>query len=230
LRRCRDGSVARQGALRDPRLLGRLSGVIVAMTSPSAAAKTTWCQRHHAEDLVAEYAPTGAEPDDRDLPAQAAFWCTVHCRRWQAAIAQERASGIAVCDDDPLKLHYSWSLVRIGAASPERWRLEVAANRAAIAAGRLGFADLVLVSLPSVDELHRRRDADPTRQRRNFALHVRLAGPLREWYQALELVSPGRVRWELPPDGLPAVLPAARADRYDLALFDALIAALPTIS
>ncbi|MEV8517871.1 hypothetical protein [Dactylosporangium sp. NPDC051484] len=101
-----------------------------------------------------------------------------------------------------MKLHYSWSLVRIGAASPERWTSEVAANRVAIAAGRLGFADAVLVSLPSVTELHRRRDADATRQRRNFSLHVRLTEPLREWYQALELAAPGRVRWELPPDGL----------------------------
>ncbi|MEV6929313.1 hypothetical protein AB0M46_33150 [Dactylosporangium sp. NPDC051485] len=161
--------------------------MIVAVTGPSAAGKTTWCRRHHAENLVAEYAPTGAEPNDGDLPAQAAFWCAVNCRRWQAVIERERASGLAVCDDDPLKLHYSWSLVRIGAASPELWASEVAANRAAIAAGRLGFADVVLVSLPSVEELRRRRDADPTRQRRNFALHVRLAEPLREWYQTLEL-------------------------------------------
>ncbi|GAB3840184.1 hypothetical protein ACFPIJ_34020 [Dactylosporangium cerinum] len=204
--------------------------MIVAVTGPSAAGKTTWCRRHHPENLVAEYAPTGAEPDDGDLSAQAAFWSAVNCRRWQAAVARERASGLAVCDDDPLKLHYSWSLVRIGAASPELWTFEVAANRAAIAAGRLGFADVVLVSLPSVEELRRRRDGDPTRQRRNFALHVRLAEPLREWYQALELAAPGRVRWELPSDGLPAVLPAARADRYDPAVFDALIAALPHIS
>jgi hypothetical protein len=204
--------------------------VIVAVTGPSAAGKTTWCRRHHAEDLVAEYAPTGVEPDDGDLPAQAAFWCAVNCRRWQAAIARERASGLAVCDDDPLKLHYSWSLVRTGVASPERWTFELAANRAAIAAGRLGFADVVLVSLPSVAELRRRRDTDPTRRRRNFALHVRLAEPLREWYQALELAAPGRVRWELPSDGLPAVLSAPRADRYDLAVFDALVAALPRVS
>ncbi|GII22564.1 hypothetical protein [Planosporangium mesophilum] len=203
--------------------------MIVAVTGPSAAGKTTWCRRHHVEDLVGEYVPTGAEPDDTDLPAQAAFWCAVNCQRWQAAIHRERVSGLAVCDDDPLKLHYSWSLVRIGAASRKLWTFEVAANRAAIADGRLGFADVVLVSLPSVEELHRRRDADPVRRRRNFALHVQLAQPLREWYEALDMVAPGRVRWELPSDGLPAVLPAARPDRCDPAVLDALIEALPGV-
>jgi hypothetical protein len=34
-----------------------------------------------------------------------------------AARAMERSSGIAVCDTDPLKLHYVWSLGQIGVAS-----------------------------------------------------------------------------------------------------------------
>ncbi|MBL7257465.1 hypothetical protein [Paractinoplanes lichenicola] len=197
--------------------------MIVVVTGPSAAGKTTWCRRHCADYLIAEYAPTGAEPVDGDTTA---FWCSVNCDRWRAAVEREEASGLAVCDDDPMKLHYTWSLLRMGEASQELWEREVAANRAAIADGRLGFADLVLVSLPSGDELLARRNGDRTRRRRNFALHARLAAPLREWYRAWEVVAPGRVLWELPPSGLPVELPAPRADRYDPAVLDALISEL----
>jgi hypothetical protein len=204
--------------------------VIVAVTGPSASGKTTWCRRHYLDDVVGEYSPRGVEPVDADVAAQAAFWCEVSCRRWREAADRERVSGLAVCDDDPLKLHYSWSLVRVGEASRQLWAHEVAVHRAAIAAGRLGFADVVLVSLPPVDELRRRRDADPARPRRNFALHVRLAEPLREWYQAVERIEPGRVFWELPPHGLPAALPPARANRCDPSVFESLIEALPAVT
>jgi hypothetical protein len=46
------------------------------------------------------------------------------------------------------------------------------------------------------------RDADPTRSRRNFELHVKLLKPLMTWYQALESALPGAVTWDLPEDGL----------------------------
>ena len=118
--------------------------------------------------------PTGKEPDDSDPAAQAGYWCEVNCQRWLLATQHEHASGLAVCDDDPLKLHYCWSLMRIGAASPERWARKVAANLAALTEGRLGFADLVLVSIPPVEEPRRRRDSDPTRRRRNFELRAQL--------------------------------------------------------
>ena len=131
-------------------------------------------------------------------------------------------------DDDPMKLHYGWSLMRIGAASPQRWAHEVEANRAAVTEGRLGFADLVLVSVPPVEELRRRRDSDPTRRRRNFELHAQLAEPLRQWYETVELVDPGRVHWELPAAGLPPSLPPPRRNRCDPALFEALMEALPS--
>lgn len=204
--------------------------MIVVVSGPSSAGKTTWCQRHYPRELVSEYAPTGREPDDSEPAALAGYWCEVNCRRWSQAIEHERAFGLAVCDDDPVKLHYCWSLMRIGAASPERWAHEVAANRAAITAGRLGFADLVLVSLPPLEELRRRRDEDKTRRRRNFYLHAQLAEPLRQWYQALELVDPTRVRWGLPSDGVPAALPPARTNRSDPSIFDALLAALGSIA
>jgi hypothetical protein len=196
--------------------------LIAVVTGPSAAGKSTWCRVHHPGDTIEEYAPTGAEPGPDDPIAGAAYWCAASSARWAAAVDREAVSGLAVCDDDPLKLHYSWSLWQIGEAGRAQWAAEVAAHRAAVAGRRLGFADLYLVSVPPLTELRQRRDADATRRRSNFALHLRLAEPLRRWYTALDELRPGRMLWELPPGGLPAVLPEA-GHRYDVALFDALI-------
>jgi hypothetical protein len=192
--------------------------VIVVVSGPSAAGKTTWCREHFTEHVVQEYAPTGAEPAD----AAPEFWCEVNCGRWREALLREAGTGLAVCDDDPVKLHYTWSLARLGLVEPAVWQREVEVNREAVAAGRLGFADLMLVSIPATEELWRRRAGDPARRRRNFELHVRMAEPLREWYQAVERADPGRVRWELRADDPPA----ERADRYDTTLFDAVVAGL----
>ncbi|MEU4561796.1 hypothetical protein AB0F72_25720 [Actinoplanes sp. NPDC023936] len=201
--------------------------MIVVVTGPSAAGKTTWCRRHFPADTVPEHVPSPEDLPGPDPADQAAFWCEVSNRRWLRAERHERRSGLAVCDDDPLKLHYTWSLARIGALSWRHWQAEVDAHRGAVAAGRLGFADLVLVSAPAEDELRRRRDADPARRRRNFDLHVRLAEPLRQWYQAVERVGAAHVVWDLPAAGLPAELPPPRGDRCDAGLFDAVVAALP---
>ncbi|HEY2193448.1 MAG TPA: hypothetical protein VGH76_14320 [Actinomycetospora sp.] len=53
-----------------------------------------------------------------------------------------------LCDSDPLKLHYSWCLARVGAASPDRFEQQLERARAAFEGERLGLADLVLVSIP----------------------------------------------------------------------------------
>jgi hypothetical protein len=64
---------------------------------------------------VAEYAPTGDEPDGGDEAGQAAYWVEVVAGRWQQAQALEHGGQVVVCDSDPLKLHDSWCLVRVGA-------------------------------------------------------------------------------------------------------------------
>ncbi len=201
--------------------------VIVAVEGPSAAGKTTWCQRH-VLDFVAEYAPTGNEPDGSDLSAQAVYWATVNSRRWAQALALEQRSGLAVCDSDPLKLHYSWCLSRIGAAPRARFDHELAEVRHAFAADILGLVDLVLVSIPPLATLRRRREADTSRRRRSFDLHVQLGEHLRAWYQTIDALEPGRVLWDLPALGLPTQMPRPRAARSNVALMDELVAALPS--
>ena len=89
--------------------------MIVAVEGPSAAGKTTWC-RQQPWPVVAEYSPTGGEPDDSDEDRRAAYWVGVNSGRSQQALKLEAEHRVVLCDSDPLKLHYSWSLARIGAA------------------------------------------------------------------------------------------------------------------
>lgn len=84
-----------------------MDAVIVAVEGPTAAGKTTWC-RKHASVFVEEYASTGVESDGTDATGQAAYWVGINSGRWRAAQDLEAQSGTAICDSDPLKLHYSW--------------------------------------------------------------------------------------------------------------------------
>jgi hypothetical protein len=89
--------------------------MLVVVEGIGAAGKTTWCQRHAAHRTIPETGPCDDAPDPALDPVGAArFWVEQGARRSMAARAMERSSGIAVCDTDPLKLHYVWSLGQIG--------------------------------------------------------------------------------------------------------------------
>lgn len=201
--------------------------MILAVEGPSAAGKTTWC-RMFGGRFVPEYQPTGHEPSGKDRQAQADYWVEVNSERWRSALRLEAENGVAVCDSDPLKLHYSWCLARIGAEPASRFEFEYARVRLAMTERRLGFADAVLMLSPDEETLRRQKAADATRGRRSFELHVRLRGPLREWYDHLETLSPGRVQHG-PGAKLQRRASADAADRYDVDLLDALVEALPVI-
>jgi hypothetical protein len=199
--------------------------VIVAVEGPSASGKTTWCRRQ-PWPVVAEYTPTGNEPDGSDEALQAAYWVEVNSARWHQAVDLDADHEVVLCDGDPMKLHYSWSLARIGAAPWSRFECELGYAREALIDGRLGMADLVLVSVPPAGVLRARRAADPTRRRRSFDVHVELAGPLREWYTAVEQADPGGVVWAWPASGVP--LDSSKRKRLEnLALLDRVVELLP---
>ncbi len=129
-------------------LLDEIVGpVIVVVEGPSAAGKTTWAAAKGGASLVSEPARTVEPPGEP--AAVAKFWTDRHAERWSQALARERQTGLAVLDTDPLKLHYSWSLQCIDAASREQWENQERAYREAIAAHRIGFADRYLVSIPT---------------------------------------------------------------------------------
>jgi hypothetical protein len=180
------------------------------------------------DSAVWEYTSDGREPGaDADADVLGAYWARANARRWQQAVEIETASGLAVCDSDPCKLHYTWTLWRIGAVDRVRWTADAKHAREQFERHRLGLADLVLVELPSAATLRWRREGDGSRRRRNFDLHVQLAGPLREWYAAMDELEPGHVVWGLPDRGLdPKTIPR-RTSRTGGDLLDALIEQLP---
>jgi hypothetical protein len=151
------------------------------------------------------------------------FWLDLNSRRWQHALGVEATQGRAVCDGDPLKLHYDYGLLRLGLLTQPRYQAHVAATRAAIAQQRLGMADVVLCSIPDQATLEGQMRGDAGRRRHRFSLHRELAGPLQDWYLALDATDPGRVIWGF-RDAMPG--PVSRP-RYDLALFDSWMARLP---
>jgi len=198
--------------------------MIVVVEGISAAGKTTRCRTHAAGQIVPETGPCGDAPDADAAPEAAArFWVSHGERRWADAVAMARTKGLAVCDTDPLKLHYAWSLRQIGVASKRYWQAQLAATRDAIAHGRLGFADFYVVSSIDPALARQQRDADRTPSRRNFDLHVRLGDPLMAWYGAIEAASPGRVVWALPADGLTRLAGRDRPAGAALETFDRVI-------
>jgi hypothetical protein len=202
--------------------------VIIVVEGPSAAGKSTWIAAHCQPAMVIGEAPSGRAPDrTTDPDGAAAHWAAISAARWHAASQAERHTGTAVCDTDPLKLHYIWSLWQTGHASRRQWHAELTATRQLFAQHRLGIADLILIEIPDPATLAARRRADPTRRRRNFDLHAQLAGPLRDWYHAVEQLDPSRVRWELPPTGIPGNPLRPRHDRTGADAFDSLISQLP---
>jgi hypothetical protein len=205
--------------------------VIVVVEGPSAAGKTSWIARHcDSEVVVNETTPeiANAAPNPQQEPvAAAAFWAEQNRARWEEALRVERTHGVAICDSDPFKLHYPWSLWRSGHASLNYWEASFAATRRLFRQGELGLADLTLVSIPNAETLIRQRRGDRSRRRRNFDLHIELAGPLVEWYKAVEQIDPSRVKWQLPSNGLPGTI-TVRASRSGDNLFEALLSHLPS--
>ena len=86
----------------------------------------------------------------------------------------EDISSWALCDSDCLKLHYIWSLWQIGQTSERHWRIELDATRETIAQGRIGFADCYIVGRIDPQLARELANADTTRRRGGFELHVRL--------------------------------------------------------
>jgi len=203
--------------------------MIVAVEGPSAAGKTTWC-RAAAVEFVAEYTPTAAEPDGGEAACQVLYWTDVDTARWSQALDLEARRGVGICDTDPMKLHYSWCLARVSAAPASRFADELASVREAMSQHQLGFADVVLMTVPDEAILRLQKTGDPTRSRRSFELHAGLREPLIEWYKCLDRLKPGHVVWELPDDGINSIdASATRVDRYDVRLLDALVGELPRL-
>jgi len=199
--------------------------MILVVEGISASGKTTWCAKHGGQQVVPENGRFEDVPDrKRDPEGTATFWAERNVERWQKALAMEDISSWALCDSDPLKLHYIWTLWQIGEASEHDWQFELDATRETFAQGRIGFADCYIVGSIDPQLARERAKADTTRRRSGFELHVRLQQALLTWYSAMDAVLPGRVQF-----GFPAEMPALKNldGRYAVADFDQMIASLP---
>jgi hypothetical protein len=204
--------------------------VIIVVEGPSGAGKTTWCRTHGGANALLE-----ALPDHATVPAEpeaaARFWVERNVARWEEVLAREARDGFVVVDTDPFKLHFVWTLFRTGQVSEVEWTMQRDAARDAFAAGRYALADVFLVANVDDATLRTRRDADPSRTRRNFERHVLLRDALMRWYSAIDRLEPGRVVFGLPDDGITPELIAKgqRARRSGLEVFDKLMDELPAV-
>ncbi|MNO78173.1 hypothetical protein D3C76_693010 [compost metagenome] len=199
--------------------------MILVVEGISASGKTTWCTKHGGQHVIPEHGRFNTEPDRiKDPAGAAAFWAERNVDRWQAAEAMEGISAWALCDSDPLKLHYIWSLWQIGEASEHDWQVELEATRETVAQGRIGFADRYIIGRIDPQLARERAKADTTRRRSRFELHVRLQDSLLTWYSTMNEVLPNRVQF-----GFPSEVPTLKRtdERYGVAAFDRMIALLP---
>ncbi len=200
--------------------------MIIIVEGISAAGKTTWCRRHAGHFLVPESYPADRKSQPETGRATAQYWTDWNAKRWGDALTMEADRGIAVCDTDPMKLHFNWSLFQIGLHPRSQWELQRDATREAMRAGKLGFGDAYFVKVIDPDVARRQRDGDTTRTRDRFDLHVRLQPTLIHWYETLQALLPGHVVWGLPEMGLPGDGLQPNAHRYNLDLFDVFTARL----
>lgn len=204
--------------------------MIIVVEGPSGAGKTTWCRTHAGANALLE-----ALPDHATVPnephAAARFWVERNVARWHDVLEREAGDGLVVVDTDPFKLHYVWTLFKSGQVSEIQWTMQREVARDAFASDRYALADLFLVSDVDDATLRTRRDADPSRTRRNFERHVRLRDSLLRWYRAIDGLEPGRVVFGLPDAGITPELLAKgkRTKRSGAELFDRLMRELAAL-
>lgn len=203
--------------------------MIIVVEGPSASGKTSWIREHSSHTAVLEESITANAPDGKGDPEKAAaFWAEVSAKRWTTATKMEEDTGLVFCDTDPFKLHYVWSLWKLGQVGVDRWLTELEATRDLFAKGRLGLADLIFVTIPDMETLRTQAELDTSRARRNFDLHSKLGEYIRLWYQAVGSTDESRVYWELPSGDLAEFTSIGqRSERSGVDVFDAVIGNLP---
>ena len=213
--------------------------MIIVVEGASAAGKTTWCRGIPREQVLFEGEPAAnlspLDANDRlppDALAVAEYWANENARRWSTAREISERCGWVVCDADPFKLHYSWTLWVTGHSSLEYWQGSLKFSRRLFAEERLGLPDLVFFADISVDTLRRQKAADLTRTRSRHEIHMRISPALKRWYLAMAALDPTRVEFQLPVNGLePRHLQLGRrAGGRGAALFDRFMAELENAS
>ncbi len=207
--------------------------MIIVAEGISAAGKTTFARQFGEGRWLPEIEAKGRRPDENaPLIEHARFWADHNAFRFQLAQEIEAKHGFAICDTDPMKVHYSWCMERAGFHWPDKFAVAVPAVREAIAQRRLGFADLYLVKQIQPEIARAQKEGDKTRRRGNFEQHLALQPYVIQWFTAISGILHGAVRWGFPQaDALIAEIkekaPEVSPRRFDVSVFDALVEQLP---
>ncbi len=207
--------------------------MIIVIEGISAAGKTTYARQFGGQHHLPEIPVKGAQPA-QDAPAEehARFWADHNAARFQMAVEIERQHGFAICDTDPMKVHFAWCMERAGFAWPDKFETARSLVRKAIAERRLGFADRYFVKRIAPDVARAQKEGDATRSRRRFDMHLALQPHLIDWFTALSEALPDRVEFAFPQQvtlqtELKNKAPEEDPRRFDVSVFDALVERLP---
>ncbi|MEP2551483.1 MAG: hypothetical protein ABJH26_09335 [Marinomonas sp.] len=208
--------------------------MIIVIEGISAAGKTTYSRKIGMRYCVPEIPAKGERPgEDGSLQEHALFWANHNAARFQMAMEIEAQYGFAICDTDPMKVHYSWSMERAGFHWPDKFESAIPAVRQAIQERRLGFADRYYVKRIDAKTARMQKEGDLARSRGNFDQHLALQPHLIDWFRALTDILPRKVEFAFPDPAnllsqLESKTPEDNPRRFDTSIFDALIERLPT--
>jgi len=207
--------------------------MIIVLEGISAAGKTTYARQFGEVYWIPEFpgqepVPTAADP----IELHAHYWVEHNVRRFQAAQQAEAEHGFAICDTDPFKSHFDWTMARAGHRTMALFDAAKPIAREAFAQQRLGFANRYYVKRIEPDIARAQKEGDPTRSRRRFEMHLTLQPHLMDWYVALDLVLPGRIEFGFPEQAalqaeLESKAPEEDPRRFDVSVLDALFERLP---
>ncbi|WP_209346931.1 hypothetical protein [Pontixanthobacter sp. CEM42] len=208
--------------------------MIIVVEGISAAGKTTYSRQFGDEHWLPEL-PVKDERPDAGAPTEdhTRFWAEHNIMRFQKALEIERQHGFAICDTDPMKIHYPWCIERAGFDWPDKFAIARHAVRQALADRRIGFADRYFVKNIDPAVARAQKEGDATRRRGNFEQHLALQPHLMDWFTALSKTLPDRVEFAFPDhqtvlSQLKNKTPETNPRRFDVSVFDALEEHLPT--
>ena len=161
--------------------------MILCLEGASAAGKTTTCGALE-ERLGAAIIPEVNALFERRTPHPHDWYLERQAERYALARQSLGTHPMAVLDGDPFQpLWYNWSFGFKDLQSLDRLRDFF---RPLVADGALGFPDRYFLLVADEVELRRRKDADLSRSRRNFDLHLRLVKTQRRYFSVMAMLAP----------------------------------------
>lgn len=163
---------------------------IICFEGASAVGKTTTSialRKQHGARPVPEVNQLFSRPENEPVE----WYFERQVERWQSARRHASSGALVVLDGDPFQpLWYNWAYDFAG-----RQKLDFMERfyRSAMRDDLLDFPRRYFIFGTSETELRKRRAGDTARRRRHFETHLRMIAPMRRYFEAMQLFSPGRV-------------------------------------